>query len=192
MSAVLLFRDGDTYYAIHHSWFCSQSRDKGRIKLPLDEMEARGLLTIVNDVEIDPKLVTDWIMEQRRMGYNIVKVAADSFRYSLLRRSLAAIGYDAADKTVKMVRPSDAMFVQTKIGSVFAHGGIAWGDDPMMRWYTNNTKLVPAANNNFKYEKIEGKSRKTDGFMALVHAFTVEDAIPEHQTVEFWQPLVFA
>lgn len=192
MSAVLLFRDDDTYYAIHHSWFCTQSRDKGRIKLPLDEMEARGLLTMVDDVEISPQLVTDWIMEQRRNGYNVSKVAADSFRYSLLRRSLASIGYDAAEKTVKMVRPSDIMFVQNKIGSLFAHGGIVWGDDPMLRWYTNNTKLVPAPNNNFKYEKIEGKSRKTDGFMALVHAFTVEDAIPEHQKVEFWQPLVFA
>lgn len=192
MSAVLLFREDDTYYAIHHSWFCTQSRDKGRIKLPLDEMESRGLLTMVDDVEISPHLVTDWIMEQRRKGYNVAKVAADSFRYSLLRRSLASIGYDAAEKTVKMVRPSDVMFVQNKIGSLFAHGGIVWGDDPMMRWYTNNTKLVPAANNNFKYEKIEGKSRKTDGFMALVHAFTVEDAIPEHQQVAFWQPLVFA
>lgn len=192
MSAVLLFRDDDTYYAIHHSWFCTQSRDKGRIKLPLDEMEARGLLTMVDDVEISPQLVTDWIMEQRRNGYNVAKVAADSFRYSLLRRSLASIGYDAAEKTVKMVRPSDVMFVQNKIGSLFAHGGIVWGDDPMLRWYTNNTKLVPAPNSNFKYEKIEGKSRKTDGFMALVHAFTVEDAIPEHQKVEFWQPLVFA
>lgn len=192
MSAVLLFRDEDTYYAIHHSWFCTQSRDKGRIKLPLDEMEARGLLTMVDDVEISPQLVTDWIMEQRRNGYNVAKVAADSFRYSLLRRSLASIGYDASEKTVKMVRPSDVMFVQNKIGSLFAHGGIVWGDDPMMRWYTNNTKLAPAPNNNFKYEKIEGKSRKTDGFMALVHAFTVEDAIPEHQKVEFWQPLVFA
>lgn len=192
MSAVLLFRDEETYYAIHHSWFCTQSRDKGRIKLPLDEMEARGLLTMVDDVEISPQLVTDWIMEQRRNGYNVSKVAADSFRYSLLRRSLASIGYDATEKTVKMVRPSDVMFVQNKIGSLFAHGGIVWGDDPMMRWYTNNTKLVPAPNNNFKYEKIEGKSRKTDGFMALVHAFTVEDAIPEHQKVEFWQPLVFA
>ena len=192
MSAVLLFREEETYYAIHHSWFCKQSRDRGRIKLPLDEMEARGLLTIVDDVEISPQLVTDWIMEQRRRGYNVSKVAADSFRYALLRRSLAGIGYDANEKTVKMVRPSDVMFVQNKIGSLFAHGGIVWGDDPMMRWYTNNTKLVPAANNNFKYDKIEGKSRKTDGFMALVHAFTVEDAIPEHQKVEFWQPLVFA
>lgn len=191
MSAVLLFRDEGTYYAIHHSWFCAQSRDMGRIKLPLEEMERRGLLTIVNDVEVSPELVTDWIREQRRL-YNITMVAADSYRYALLKRALSAIGYDAESKTVKMVRPSDIMFVQNKIGSTFAHGGIIWGDDPMMRWYTNNTKLVPAPNSNFKYDKIEGKSRKTDGFMALVHAFTVEDAIPERQKVEFWQPLVFA
>lgn len=194
MSAVLLFRDGDTYYAMHHSWFCANSRDRGRIKLPLDEMEARGLLTIVHDVEVQPHYVTDWIDARRREGYQIEKVAADSFRYALLRRSLAQIGFDANDRTVKMVRPSDIMFVQNKLGSIFARGDIIWGDDPMMRWYTNNTKLVTAPNNNFKYEKIEGKSRKTDGFMALVHAFTVEDAIPEQSPEDFTvlPALVFA
>lgn len=191
MSACLLFRDGQQYYVIHHSWFCSQSLDRGRIKIPLDEMERRGVLTIVHDVEVSPSLVAEWIRMQRKK-YNIVKVAADSYRYSLLRRCLTEIGFDANDKTVKMVRPSDVMFVQNKIDSAFTHGGIIWGDDPLMRWFTNNVKLVPAPNNNFKYEKIEGKSRKTDGFMAMVHAFTVEDAIPEVQTTRFLPTLVFA
>lgn len=191
MSACLLFRDGQQYYVIHHSWFCSQSLDRGRIKIPLDEMERRGVLTIVHDVEVSPSLVAEWIRMQRKK-YNIVKVAADSYRYSLLRRCLTEIGFDANDKTVKMVRPSDVMFVQNKIDSAFTHGGIIWGDDTLMRWFTNNVKLVPAPNNNFKYEKIEGKSRKTDGFMAMVHAFTVEDAIPEVQTTRFLPTLVFA
>lgn len=191
MSACLLFRDGQQYYVIHHSWFCSQSLDRGRIKIPLDEMERRGVLTIVHDVEVSPSLVAEWIRMQRKK-YNIVKVAADSYRYSLLRRCLTEIGFDANDKTVKMVRPSDVMFVQNKIDSAFTHGGIIWGDDPLMRWFTNNVKLVPAPNNNYKYEKIEGKSRKTDGFMAMVHAFTVEDAIPEVQTTRFLPTLVFA
>lgn len=193
MSAVLLFRDGSQYYAIHHSWFCSRSLDRGRIKIPLDEMERRGLLTIVDDVEVSPSLVAEWIRVQRTR-YNIVKVAADSYRYSLLRRCLSEIGFDANDKTVKMVRPSDVMFVQNKIDSAFTHGGIIWGDDPLMRWFTNNVKLVPAPNNNFRYEKIEGKSRKTDGFMALVHAFTVEEELPEQSASDFTviPTLVFA
>lgn len=195
MSAVLLFREPGvewpTYYAMHHSWFCARSKDRGRIKIPLDEMERRGILTMVDDVEIDPSLVANWIRDMRRT-YDVRKVAADSYRYALLKRSLEAIGFDANDKTVKMVRPSDVMYAQGKIDSAFAHGGIVWGDDPLMRWYVNNTKLVRAPNNNFKYEKIEPSSRKTDGFMAFVHAFTLEEEIPEHTTIQTLPTLVFA
>lgn len=192
MSAVLLFRlKDDQYYAIHHSWFCLNSRDRGRIKIPLDEMERRGVLTMVDDVEVSPHLVAEWI-EAMRASYRIVKVAADSYRWSLISRALEGIGYSARNKDeVKLVRPSDVMYVQGKIDSLFTRGKIAWGDDPLMRWYTNNTKLEPAPNNNFKYGKIEGKSRKTDGFMAFVHAMTIEDAIPEDVQYDFFEPIVF-
>ena len=192
MSAVLLFRlEGERYYAIHHSWFCVNSPDRARIKMPLDEMERRGLLTMVDDVEVPPSLIAEWISAMRQR-YNVVKVAADSFRWSLISRSLEAIGFDARNRDeVKMVRPSDIMFVQGTIDSLFTRGNIVWGDDPLMRWFTNNAKLEPAPNNNFKYGKIEAKSRKTDGFMAFVHAMTVADAIPEDIQLDFFEPLTF-
>lgn len=189
-SAFLLFKDNGIYYGIHHSWFCNRSNDKSRIKLPLHEMVARGLLTIVDDVEISPTLITDWIKEQSYI-YNIEKVAIDNYRYALLSRELREIGYDAKEKKVKLVRPSDQMMVQPKITSIFATGSVAWGDDPMMRWYTNNAKLEPAPNNNYKYGKIEPKSRKTDGFMAFIAAMTIEEAIPEYQELTFFEPIVF-
>lgn len=192
MSAVAVFRlKDDMYYCLHHSWFCAQSKDRGRIKIPLDEMERRGILTIVDDVEVPASAVAEWIAALRTKC-NVAMVAADSYRWSLLSRALEAIGYNARDRTqVKLVRPSDIMLVQGKIDSLFVRGNIVWGDDPLMRWYTNNTKLEPAPNNNFKYGKIEGKSRKTDGFMAFVHAMTAEDAIPEDVPLEFLQPIVF-
>lgn len=178
VSAFLLFKDTDKYYGIHHSWFCTASNDKHRIKIPLDQMEQRGLLTIVDDVEINPTIIADWIQEQR-MIYDIDKIAIDSYRYSLLSRALRDVGYDAADKMVKLVRPSDIMQVVQKISSMFIGNKIIWGDDPLMRWFTNNTKLEPAPNNNFKYGKIEPKSRKTDGFMAFVNAVILEDELPD-------------
>lgn len=178
VSAFLLFKDTDKYYGIHHSWFCTASNDKHRIKIPLDQMEQRGLLTIVDDVEINPTIIADWVQEQR-MIYDIDKIAIDSYRYSLLSRALRDVGYDAADKMVKLVRPSDIMQVVQKISSMFIGNKIIWGDDPLMRWFTNNTKLEPAPNNNFKYGKIEPKSRKTDGFMAFVNAVILEDELPD-------------
>lgn len=190
LGAFLLFRDGDQYYGIHHSWFCEKSRDAGRIKAPLKEWEQRGILTFVGGDEIHPYMIANWIQEMRT-AYDIEAVATDSFRYGLLSRELDQIGYSKEFGNVKLVRPSDIMLVQTKIDSVFARGAIIWGDDPMMRWYTNNTKLEKAPNNNFKYGKIEPSSRKTDGFMAFVHAMTVEDMIPERIETEFLAPITF-
>lgn len=190
VSAFLLFKEKEQFYGIHHSWFCTACNDKSRIKIPLNEMAERGLLTIVNDVEINPTMIAEWIKEQR-MIYSIEKVAIDSYRYSLLSKALRDIGYDAKDKTIKLTRPSDIMLVQPKIHSAFATHKITWGDDPMMRWYTNNAKLEPAPNNNFKYGKIEPKSRKTDGFMAFVAAMTLEEELPEVQDLAFFEPIIF-
>lgn len=189
VATFLLFKKNERYYGIHHSWFCTASNDKHRIKLPLNEMVERGILTMVNDVEINPTLIAEWVQEQR-MKYSLEKIAIDSYRYSLLSRALRDVGYDANDKLVKLVRPSDVMLVQPKINSLFVSNKITWGDDPMMRWYTNNTKLEPAPNNNFKYGKIEPKARKTDGFMAFVAAMTIEDELPDEQELFFFDPII--
>ena len=188
IAAVLLFRIDDVYYAIHHSWVCSQSKDIGRIKAPLSKWESMGILTIVDDVEIHPYLITEWIEEQRQT-YDVVKIAIDSYRHGFLMRELGNIGFYAKEKTVKLTRPSDVMLVQTKINSLFINHLIVWGDDPAMRWYVNNTKLEAAAHGNYTYGKIEPKSRKTDGFMAFVAAMTAEDAIPDYCDVQFFDPI---
>lgn len=190
VSAFLLFKKNEKYYGIHHSWFCTASNDKHRIKIPLQDMAQRGLLTIVDDVEINPTLIAEWVRQQKEI-YNLEKIAIDSYRYSILSRALADVGFEAKDKMVKMVRPSDIMLVQPKISSWFIGNKIIWGDDPLMRWFTNNTKLEPAPNNNFKYGKIEPKSRKTDGFMAFVAAVTLEEEIPDEADFAFLEPIIF-
>ena len=189
VSAFLLFKGKDKYYGIHHSWFCTASADRHRIKIPLDQMVQRGLLTIVDDVEINPKIIGDWVKEQKR-NYYIEKIAVDSYRYALLSRELVDAGFDAKEKEVKLTRPSDIMQVVQKISSMFIGNKIIWGDDPLMRWFTNNTKLEPAPNNNFKYGKIEPKSRKTDGFMAFVNAVIIEEELPEAADYSFINPII--
>lgn len=189
VSAFLLFKKGDRYYGKHHSWFCTASNDKHRIKIPLHSMAEMGLLTIVNDVEINPTLIADWVAEQRRI-YSIEKIAIDSYRYSLLSKALRDIGFDANEKMVKLVRPSDIMYVQPKINSIFVSGKLTVGDDPLFRWGVNNAKLEPAPNNNFKYGKIEPKSRKTDMFMAFVAAMTLDEELPDGETPVFLDPII--
>lgn len=187
-SVDLHFRDGDTRFDISHSWMCKRSRDIPRLKCPWKEWEKAGRLTLVDDVEIHPQILTDYI-ENAKKDYNIKMLAVDDFRFALIGKYLLEIGFDMkAKKNLKMVRPSDIMRVAPVIDSCFANKWFHWGDAPELRWATNNTKLIrygrkigqedDADLGNYVYGKIEGKSRKTDPFMALVAAMTVEDALP--------------
>ncbi len=172
-SVCLTFKKDSNYYCIKHTWVCSKSRDLPRIKVPLKDWEKAGLLTFVDEPEIRPTLITDWLIEQRQK-YNIIKVAADHYRFADISKALKAIGYDEEDKTrVKRVRPSDIMMTINTISSAFNTHSIVWGEDPLMRWATWNAKLSPRPNNNYVYEKIEPKSRKTDPFMAFVHSMVL-------------------
>lgn len=190
----LLFLKAGTYYWISHSWFCTNSRDKDRIKAPLEEWQEKGLLTIVNDIEINPDIPCEWVQEQLTK-YNCVKTGIDNFRLALLSKSLKKIGIDASDKEqVKIIRPSDIMKIVPVIDSLFNNHQIVWGDNPLMRWFTNNTKLTDKTLGNYVYDKIEPKSRKTDGFMAFVHAMiAAQDTLEDEDNSElfFMPPLVF-
>lgn len=177
------FREGDARFDISHSWLCLSSADIPRLKVPWQQWADEGYLTIVDDVEISPDLLVDWIAAQA-LKYNIVKIAVDNFRYALLAGALKKIGFDAAEyKNVKLVRPSDIMKVVPVIESCFVNQRFAWGDNPLLRWATNNTKLIASGKKqgtdtgNFYYGKIEAKSRKTDPFMGVVHAMTIESEL---------------
>lgn len=181
------FRDGDLRYDLSHSWLCLQSKDLPRLKVPWKAWAEAGRLTLVDDVEIHPELLTEYIQKKKEEFY--IKMAAiDDFRYALLSGALRQIGFDNKTKNLKMVRPSDIMRVASVIDSCFVNHWFVWGDSPELRWAANNTKLVrhgrrPGREDdmdlgNFVYGKIEAKSRKTDPFMALVASMVVEDVLP--------------
>ena len=191
-SVILHFRQGDVRYDIGHSWLCAKSTDIPRMKCPWEEWAQNGRLTVVDDVEINPHYITDWLKDAKK-NYNIRALAIDDFRFALLAGALEEIGFDCkARKNLKMVRPSDIMRVAPVIDSLFANHNLVWGDAPEMRWATNNTKLIRYGRNlgqsddadlgNFVYGKIEGKSRKTDPFMAFVAAMAIEDRIIERKS----------
>ena len=191
VSVNLHFRDGNIRYDLNHSWLCLNSKDLPRIKAPWREWANRGLIDLVDDVEIHPETIVEYI-EMQKEYYSIKMMAIDDFRYALLAQYLKGIGFDAkVYRNLKLVRPSDIMKVAPVIDSCFANDYFAWGDNPTLRWAVNNTKMVrygrklgkedDADIGNFVYAKIEAKSRKTDPFMALVASMTVEDALPYAQ-----------
>lgn len=190
------FKDGEKRFDINHSWFNANSLDRPRIKAPLaewanaDRWDGSPPLTIINDVEIRPKMITAYIQEMvKQYQFRILVIAVDKFRYELLRNALEELGYSVARGNIKLTRPSDIMEVEPVIASCFDNGLFCWGDNPSLRWATNNTKLVRRGRDegvdtgNFYFAKIEGKSRKTDPFMALVASMTEEKQLDNTVTV---------
>ncbi len=172
LGAGLLFKYKGSYVWITHSWVCRNSADLIRIKAPLEEWEKAGLLTFVDDVEINPKIPAEWLFEMGKQ-YDISTLWMDSYRYTLLAEALRDVGFDTDKKrknNIRLARPSNEMQIEPIITSAFNNHKIIWGDNPLMRWYCNNTCMITSQAGNTTYGKIEPKSRKTDGFKAFVAA----------------------
>lgn len=193
VGACLLYRVGGEWLVVPHAWWCLRSSDAGEVKAPLRDWPD---VELVDDVEVDPFKVAAWCRaEADRHGSEIVMASMDCYRFALMKKAMESIGLDPSlrggDQQVWLTRPSDVMRVQPVIDSAFARHEVAWGDSALMRWATNNAKLEPAPNNCFKYGKVEFHSRKTDPFMAFVHAMCVGDRIPEYAEIGLVPPVFF-
>lgn len=176
----LIFYENEKYYVLQHTFICAKSRDLLGIKAPLKDWASKGDCTFIDDVEIPPEIVVQWF-DTMKQKYNIKKIAIDYFRFSLLNSCLKQIGFDAFElKNVKLVRPSDIMKVSVKINSIFVRHLYVWGDVPILRWATNNSKKI-IQGNNITYGKQEPNYRKTDTFMALVNGMTIVDEIEKEE-----------
>lgn len=179
------FRKGDLRYDFGRYWICTQNPELSRIKAPWRIWDT---CVPVDDVEISPELLTDYISKTAQK-YNLKIIALDNYRYALLKDALEKIGFDPKErKNVYLVRPRDIMKVEPVIESCFNKQFFVWGDNPALRWATNNTKRVRSGKKegtdtgNFYFAKIEAKSRKTDPFIALVASMVVEDELGTGQS----------
>lgn len=164
------------------TWICRYSEDLPNINFPVEEACAAGDAEIIDEPEIPPELIAEWVAEQVGF-YNIQMLALDDYRLALMRMALSRVGFSKENGNMYLVRPSDKVKIEPIIDSAFRNHNIVYGDCPIMRWYTNNTKRVMSKKyGNYEYQKIESKRRKTDGFFAFVAAMTQHELIPEQQT----------
>ncbi|MBR0426137.1 MAG: terminase [Clostridia bacterium] len=179
----LHFKQGSERFDLCHAWMCANGRYVNRIKPNWRKWVDMGLLTVVEDATITPEILAEYVAEICKI-YNVVSLVIDHFRWTLVSQAFEKIGFDPADKKrVKLARPSDIMTVEPVIQDCFTRHLFRWGDNPMLRWATQNTKRVRSSKRigsdtgNYYYAKIEYRSRKTDPFMALVHSMIMEKEI---------------
>lgn len=180
VSAGLLFRRGDEYLWMQHTWICRASLDLPKIKAPLDDWAEKGYITFVDAPEIPPDLPAQWLEDMGQI-YNITALGIDNFRITLMSKALKEHGFDT-DKgganNIRLCKRVTQNRYAPVIVSLFNTHSIAWGDDPMMSWYTWNATIETDKGNQY-FGKKDAERRKTDGFMAFVSALCASEDLED-------------
>lgn len=173
----LLFKRGEEYvfdtysFAIkhfvdvHYGYSNTASAMGGGKKAPIKDWEKRGLMEVVDEPSLDPRHIVDWFVDAREK-YGVEKIVADNYKLDILRPLLEEEGFIVD----QIGRPQSIHpLVAPRIEDGFASHKFIFGDNPLMRWYTNNV-YVKETNNGKVFLKKEETKRKTDGFQSFVHA----------------------
>lgn len=180
-SCGLLFKYQGKRYWLEHTFVCHLALkvESRSIKFPVREMVERGLITIIYRDNISAADIAGWFLEQAKK-YHIKNIMCDNYRAALLESEFKERGLPL---TQVRSGPITHAKVAPLVEQIFAEETLVFGDNPTMRWYVNNTCQEVDKKGNTTYLKIEPKTRKTDGFFALVHALT-QDAELEDSTGE--------
>jgi phage terminase large subunit-like protein len=172
-SVGLLFKVGDDYVWKSHSFVRGGFLKKVKLGAPIKEWEQQGLLTIVDGEVIDIKHIVNWFVEMREK-YGLETIVADMFRLDLVKQALENEGFELV-----IIRNPKAIhsLLAPKVETAFAKRNIIFGDNPLMRWFTNNIYVKIKPDGNKEYLKIDELTRKTDGFQAFIHALYKADDI---------------
>ena len=180
VSAGLLFRRGDEYLWMQHTWICRASLDLPKIKAPLDDWAEKGYITYVDGPEIPPDLPAQWLEDMGQI-YNITALGIDNFRITLMSKALKEHGFDTdkgGSNNIKLCKRVTQNRYAPVIVSLFNTHSIAWGDDPMMPWYAWNATIETDKGNQY-FGKKDIERRKTDGFMCFVSALTASEDLED-------------
>ncbi|RXR97246.1 terminase TerL endonuclease subunit [Staphylococcus saprophyticus] len=182
-SVGLLFRDNDEYYWKTHSFIRRGFLETTHLEPPIEEWANEGLLTIVDDDVIDISYIVNWFQQQQEQ-YNLVKVISDNFRTDIVRRP-----FEDAGIPLEVIKNPTAIhgLLAPRIDTMFAKRQLTFGNNPLMRWFTNNVAVTMQPDGSKKYIKKDEIRRKTDGFHAMLHALYRADEI-----LEYDQPFIMA
>ncbi|HBH0901174.1 TPA: terminase large subunit [Clostridioides difficile] len=181
-SVVLLFKKDKKRYIMHHTFICYKSLEITNFKFDIELAKQKGLCTIIYDETIKAEYIADWFIEKAE-DYNILKICCDSYR-------AAHVKEEFANKGLPIEEVRNGSITHAKIAplveQIFAERTIKWGDDMMMRWYTNNVYVDTDKKGNKTFLKIEPIKRKTDGFFAFLHALSKDGELMQESTIKFY------
>lgn len=178
----LLFKRNEEYIWKSHTFVFKKFLETEAIPAPIERWEREGLLTIIDGDSITEEQVLNWFLEQRKQ-HEFDTIVIDNYRASTLKPVLERGGFNV--ETIRR-SPGVQATIGTTIESLFAQRSLVFGTPTMMNWYTNNVYVRRDKDGNMRFEKKEEIKRKTDGFMAFIHAlYTSLSKFPDMTVEEF-------
>ena len=115
----------------------------------------------------------NWEMAMR---FSIKKVVMDNYRAVIMRKLFEDAGFEV--DIIKNPTAIDGLLAPI-IDNGFARKQFIWGDNPLLRWNTQNVLVKVDGKGNKQYLKKEENRRKTDGFKAFEYTLYRIDDIEE-------------
>lgn len=159
--------DGGNIAVISHSWVPESRVKYSNEKIPFRAWEEEGYLTITKGQYVDYQQVFDWITEINQ-HYPIQKITYDRANAYKLNQELINYGFFTEETRQGAYTLSPAL---KDLNELFLDGKVIFNNNPMLRWYINNVKLVTDRNDNWLPSK-HNRYRKIDGFAALLNTYT--------------------
>ncbi|WP_096818988.1 terminase large subunit domain-containing protein [Lactococcus fujiensis] len=168
---------------------------------PIKKWEEQGLLTVLDEPSMNPKHVVDWFVRMRdEEGYDFQNICGDNFRIDILKPLFEEAGFEVSwngkfeaptGYRVEVIRNPRAIdsLLAPRIEDAFANQNVIFGDNDMMRWYTQNVLRRTKSDGNIEYVKKEETRRKTDGFKAFEYAMYQADLLNEVESTDFYDNL---
>ncbi|MDB8552165.1 terminase TerL endonuclease subunit [Turicibacter sanguinis] len=184
-SVGLLFKHGDERVWFQHTFIChlALKLEHREFKFDIELAKQKGLCTIIYEDSINEKCVANWFLEQAKK-YKILNIVCDSYRKAILTAAFSEAGLPLNEVRNGSITHNK---VYPLVEKLFADEKLIFGDDMMMRWYTNNVYVDTDPKGNKTYKKIEPVLRKTDGFFAFIHAISKDEEIPVPKKLTFFK-----
>ena len=210
-----LFKIGEEYIFKSHSFVRKEFVDRiysyskpnenvnGKRRFaPIRKWEDEGLLTVLDVPIMKAEPLAEWFSYLRdEEGVDFIKICGDRFRFDMLGPALEREGFDvpingtSKDYEISQVnlisnpRAIDSLLAP-RIEDAFANLNVNFGDNDMLRWYTNNVLRRLKNDGNVEYVKKEDVRRKTDGFKAFEYAMYKAEELAQVEPDNFFDNVV--
>lgn len=159
----------DGVFVLSHSFIPERKVKLDNENLPYRDWEKDGLLTICPGEYVDYSYVYDWFIKQSKI-YAIMSITYDPANAFRLVQDLQGYGGPEWTKVVRQgaLTLSPAL---KDIKELLLDGKVVYNEDPLLRWYINNVRLVNDRNGNWLPTK-QGLYKKIDAFASWLNCHT--------------------